>query len=187
MASSPQKQISGKLIIFGIVLLALTGAGASWLFRYSATRRAAEFWGSNVIQLIRDAPEVNLVRLEATDETKELPMHFRLWSSGKQVKAAEFFDVSEARGLTHLRNALLEDRSYSWPPRAISESMDWRWMLGFRDESHSKRAFILFTADCAHTALLDSDFNVISCQPIAHGLSTMFAEYAATLPPARQR
>jgi hypothetical protein len=178
-----QTQILGKYIVLGIVALAAMAAGASWLFRYSATHRAVQYWGPYAAQLIRDAPTINLVRLEATDETKELPMHFQLWS-GVHVKATEYYNVSRARGLTHLRNALLEDRSYVWPPRENSQPIDWRWMLQFRDDSQSKGILILFSEDCSFTALWGSDDDVISCQPIAKGLSTMFAEFAAHLPPA---
>jgi hypothetical protein len=164
-------------------VLALTAASSSWLFRYNATRRAAKFWGPEVAQIIRDAPTVNLIRLEATHETKRLPLHFQLWS-GKQVKATQYYNVSGGPGLTHLRNALLEDRNYIWPAQRADQTLDWRWMLGFDDESRSRGAFVLFTEDCTHTALVDSDDEVASCQPIADGLSTMFAEFAANLPPA---
>jgi hypothetical protein len=184
MANSPRTQISGKLVIGGIVALALMAAGTSWLFRYSATHRALQFWGSEGARLIRDAPTVELIRIQATDETKDRAMHFRLWS-GEQVTVTEYYDVSGARGITHLRNALLEDRSYAWPPREGDQGVDWRWMIGFRDESRSRRIFMLFTEDCTRTALLESDENVISCQPIANGLCTMFAEFATDLPPVR--
>ena len=48
-------QLSGKLVIIGIVGVALAGAGAGWWFRYNATHRAAEFWGPQAVRLIRDA------------------------------------------------------------------------------------------------------------------------------------
>ena len=37
--------ISGKLLIIGILTVAFLAAGTSWWFRYSATHRAATFWG----------------------------------------------------------------------------------------------------------------------------------------------
>src|SRR5215212_1559074 len=53
---------SGKLVIIGILTIALTGAAVSWFFRYNATHRAATFWGGETATLIRDAPQVILFR-----------------------------------------------------------------------------------------------------------------------------
>jgi hypothetical protein len=179
-------QSSGKLVILGIVTLAFLAAGTSWLFRYYATRRAAEFWGPYVTNLVRDAPIVRLIRIEPSDETRELPMHFQLWTGG-QVKATEYYDVSTAPGMTHLRNALLEDRNFVWPSHEHDQPLDWRWMLQFSDEPPGGNIILLFTNDCTHTALLDSDDEVIACTPIADGLSSIFAEFAAKPTTAQQR
>jgi hypothetical protein len=57
-ASIDERQImrnSGKLLIFGILTVAVLLAGASWWFRYIATHRAARFWGPEAVRLIRDA------------------------------------------------------------------------------------------------------------------------------------
>jgi hypothetical protein len=177
-------QLSGKLVILGILGVALAAAGTSWWFRYSATRRAAAYWGPYVTTLIRDAPTVRLIRLEPTAETKALTLHFQLWS-GTQVKATEYYDVSAAPGMTHLRTALLEDHNYVWPPRVSDHSLNWGWMLQFSNEPRVGNIFLLFTNDCTQTALLDSDDHVLSCKPIADGLSSIFAEFTAKLP-ARQ-
>ena len=45
--------VSGKLIILGILAVALLAAGISWVFRYNATHHAAGFWGSKAARLIR--------------------------------------------------------------------------------------------------------------------------------------
>jgi hypothetical protein len=102
------------------------------------------------------------------------------------VKATDYYDVSGAPGITHLRNALLEDRNYDWPALKNSQSMDWRWMLQFSNEMPGGNIFLLFSNDCTQTALLESDDHVVSCKPIANGLSSIFAEFAAKLPTAQQ-
>lgn len=156
---------SGKLLILGIVALAVLMAGASWWYRYRATHRAAEFWGPRASQLIRDAPQVTLLDLESGDQ-------------GMPV------DISKARGLIHLRYALLEDRSYEWRdpkssdrPRVSSP----RWLLTFADPAAGEAASIRFSNDCQVTELVADESRAagISCSPIAAGLSDVFAEYSA--------
>src|SRR5438270_10988443 len=89
--------VSGKLVIIGVVTVSLIGAVASWLFRYNATHRAAKFWGPEAAVLIRDAPHVTVKRRPLTGNF-----------------FANEVDVSHARGLVHLRNALLEDQDFDW-------------------------------------------------------------------------
>ena len=63
--SMPANEKSGKRLILGVVAACLVAAIASWWFRYAATHRAAQFWGSQAVALIRDAPHVTL-RSDAT-------------------------------------------------------------------------------------------------------------------------
>jgi hypothetical protein len=153
---------SGKLVILGIVGVALVGAGASWWYRYEATHRAAEFWGPQAARLIRDAPQVTLQR--------------------RQFEPGEI-DISKAQGITHLRNALLENRSYDWPQPETSVrpqvSMP-RWVLIFSDPSTNENVAIQFSDDCGLAQLLGESKRgwAISCAPIKAGLSQVFSEYS---------
>ena len=152
IAESSVKDASGKLVIIGILAVALAAAGASWWFRYNATRRTADFWGSEDARLIRDAPSVLLYTSEGPDQ-----------------------EISSARGLLHLRAALLEDRSFRWPARAVSDDVDWEHGLIFRDESASRGLPIFFSSDFRWVTELDSD-TMLSCEPMANGLREMFTE-----------
>ena len=173
------KYISGKLVIITIVAVAVTAAGASWWFRYAATHRAVQFWGPDAARLIRDAPSVHLVLLPAAEPRElvgEVPIEF---------------DISHARGLTHLRHALLEDRSFDWS----TPSDDWRLerdFVGRRALEFRGGKFegvtILFSADWRQAAALGDDQRpqrIVSTQPIAEGLATMFAEFLEQPPAAR--
>jgi hypothetical protein len=166
-------QSSGKLVIFGIVGVALAAAGASWWYRYSATRRAAEFWGARAVQLIRDAPVVELLRL-AKPEHPDQPGEFLI----------EKYDISAARGLTHLRNALLEDRNFTWPGTDELPPGECEWILQFRDApgESAPPLMICYFSDCrlAMRVLANDDTRkTISCETIAAGLREMFAEMLA--------
>src|SRR5690348_9790168 len=121
--------LSGKLLIIGILAIAFVAAGTSWWFRYSATHGAATFWGPSAT-LIRDARVVEL--------WKPVNFHPELRDPTLFTDDSEWHDISAAHGLVHLRNALLEDHSFKWPPIKIPTNTDWRqWTLGlrFRDGS----------------------------------------------------
>src|SRR5262245_11486007 len=96
------KEISGKYVILAVVVVALTGAVASWFFRYNATHRAAEFWGPEASKLIRDARQVTLYK-----QPLDVPRTMRVKTA--DVPAAiqahidkSAIDISRARGLLHL-------------------------------------------------------------------------------------
>jgi hypothetical protein len=168
-------QNSGKLLILGILAVALLLAGASWWFRYNATHQAALFWGPEASQLIRDAPSVTLLDLQPGNEL------------GFMV------DVSHAPGMTHLRNALLEDRSFDWPSPAglppANDDFAQHWGLSFDDPDTQQQMIIAFSADCRRAARVDENLQtprVISTVPIAAGLIQMFDEMSRpTAPLAR--
>ncbi len=169
---SSNSSISGKLVIISILLVALLGAGISWYFRYSATHRAARFWNTGSAVLIRDAPQVTLHRMPATDEAKSS------------------IDISQGRGLMHLRNALLEDHNFVWPELdqaeiAVNEPLDWKWILEFRDPTSNKVVAIQFTKDCTLAARVMSSKEraivrataVRTDSIMAKGLREMFEEF----------
>jgi hypothetical protein len=177
-------QNSGKLVILGILGVALASAAASWWFRYSATHWAARFWGPETVRLIRDAPIVQFIELRrATTSDEQDPMHGTLWFDGNQhFQVVSRRDISHAPGLLHLRNALLEDRSYIEATDYGLLSIDWRWGLSFVGSGAGSPRTIWFSDDC-RLALQQGDGRepdrVVAVEPIAAGLSTMFVELSA--------
>ena len=174
---------SGKLVIIGILAVAVASAAASWWFRYAATHRAAQFWGPETARLIRDAPTVELY------QSKPPATFTPLSRIDDFLERADARDVSNAPGLTHLRNALLEDRSYRWPPRPMQPVQRWPWLLSFRNERQNEAAVLVFSPDWQYVGRLGRK-EVVSCQPIADGLAEMLGELApageanAIAPPA---
>jgi hypothetical protein len=175
--------VSGKRVIIGILLLALVAAGGSWLFRYNATHRAAKFWGPENAAAIRDAPIV-------TFSTFTTPI---IWSphyigiAGEPIehllaqKPQTTRDVTSARGLVHLRNALLEDRSFDWESESLYTSAFWpetKWShaIVFSDETKGVQAYLLFAPDSQLTTFAGRNA-ALSYKPIARGIAEMFAEF----------
>lgn len=151
---------SGKFVIIGILAVAIVSAGISWWYRYSATHRAVQFWGPEGSQLIRDAPHVSLMRFFLST-----PPTMR--------------DISKAPGMTHLRNALLEDRSFQWARVTDAAPKSGGWKLEFSDPASGQQVLILFTTDCRGAALLgqsETKLRLVSTEPIAKSLCEVFAE-----------
>lgn len=171
---TPPARSSGKRLTLTVILLALLAAGASWWFRYSATHRAAEFWGPEAARLIRDGAHVTL--------RSDTPSASAAGTEEADVPR----DISAAKGLTHLRNALLEDASYDWSAQPPADP-DWSSSLVFAAAADSEpRAVVLFSPDyrwVANGAAGNPAQHVVATtDPFAAGLRTFFAEQADTAP-----
>ncbi|MEX2307619.1 MAG: hypothetical protein WD738_08510 [Pirellulales bacterium] len=160
--------MSGRLVIIGIVSIALAAAAASWWFRYAATHRALEFWGPETARLIRDAPTVEL-------NQSIPPVASPASGTGGFLDSADGSDISHAPGLTHLRNALLEDRSFAWPPRPTTPRDTWHWLLLFRDARSNEAVFLWFSRDWKYVSS-PVHRQTLSCEPISAGLAKMLGE-----------
>jgi hypothetical protein len=180
---------SGKLLILAMVGIGLAAAGASWWFRYSATHRAAEFWGPEAARLIRDADKIVLCRVRANDEDADSAADTLLLPDGIARRTVVCRNVSAAPGVTHLRNALLEDHSFDWPATSELPPAGWRWCLAFHDTSAREDVYVWFSPDldfATHSLSAAESPRVASCERIAVGLAEIFAEQFSTddLPPA---
>jgi hypothetical protein len=189
---------SGKLLIIAMFAAAFAAAGASWWFRYSATHRAAQFWGPVAAQLIRDAPQVELLTLRPASRQilrvdGQLPAavseptdEVRFGSVAWPVDARR--DISAAPGLTHLRNALLEDRSFSWGGTYLSDHDElWTAAIIFRENGENESLAIVFLADFQRAQIFGPGSDrprMIGTQPIAAGLAETIADWSH-LPAAR--
>jgi hypothetical protein len=166
---------SGKLVILGILAVAVAAAGTSWWFRYRATHETAEFWGPEVTSLIRDAPSVELLRLAPEDTENSIG---QFTTRNEEYAVMDRVDASNAPGILHLRNALLEDRSYHGYGMIFKLTPNfWRWSLVFRDGQ--KSATLLFNEECELTTLGEGSGSTANCKPIAAGLREMFAELSS--------
>ena len=162
-AQPSEASVSGKWVIIGILTVALAAAGGSWWFRYNATHRAAQFWGPDTTVLIRDATIVKLYYVNDDLNTLSLVR-----------------DISKAPGLTHLRNALLEDRSFIWPAQPITQPPRWRWALEFNDPGQPEQFVLALTDDFKQVVHKSNNDIVLNCEPIAAGLREMVGELSAT-------
>jgi hypothetical protein len=178
------KNTSGKLVIGAILLVALAAAGTSWWFRYSATHRAAEFWGPRKARLIRDAPVVDFWVHEPPGDLKSTVD--ALVSTDGVIDPTTVREITAARGLVHLRNALLDNRSFNWPPGPPKPGVRWGWVLRFRNVEAKESTVVLLSSDCKQITSIGRSDAVLSSEPIAAGLSEMIAEFL-TMPTGQPR
>jgi hypothetical protein len=133
--------------------------------------------------MIRDAPHVALIAIEPDPDLLENSNHDQshdfLNADDRAFKVTNRWDVSKAHGLTHLRNALLEDRSFvsmrSYRPK------DWASGLEFRESPESSPLVILFTSRFACLLRHWPDHGVDrinQCDAIDDGLETTFHEWS---------
>jgi hypothetical protein len=174
--ASSASAISGKLVIVGIVTVALWAAATSWYFRYNATHHAVKFWGPEAATMIRDAPIVKINRGGNLDGSPAAAL--------KADVAATNIDVSHAHGLTHLRNALLEDHNFDWTtvdkvPEHIGLVY---WWLLFEDPKTGKLTTVWLSDDFRIASRPDgSKVHSVSLDPVmTKGLQEMLAEFTGT-------
>jgi hypothetical protein len=172
--TTPTTEKSGKPLIIGVLVLGLAAAAAAWWFRYSTTHKAVEFWGSQAAVLIRDAPRVTL-RSDAASTDAE---------GTAEPDVAR--DISQAKGLLHLRNAFLEDRNYDWTAKGPADT-NWGKSLVFeRSEGAEPRVVVLFSPDFKWvgngSAADPAKAAVATSASFAAGLEKFFADEATVAP-----
>jgi len=162
---------TGTLAMLLIVAVAVAAASFSWWFRARATSRALALWGAKRVELIQTGQRVSLARFGRADQPSGVPLQDVDWQN------IAWRDISHARGLIHLRQALVEDRSFAWeksgPAPNDDETILWRYALRFGD-GQSQMTVVL--SDTCDWLLIPADGRRVSTEPIATGLTTFFAE-----------
>lgn len=110
----------------GLLLLGLTAATVAIAFQRGQTQRCLDFYGADVAAAVSRAPYVELRRLASVD--------------GRLV-AQSRVDISDAKGLVHLRRGLVEDANFDWQAAAAAEvplpQAAWDWAMVFAESPES--------------------------------------------------
>jgi len=135
---------SGKLVIVAILAVALVAAGFAWWFQSNQSARALDFWGSDVAHAIRLAEPVQVKRLvlaakktpngdgaSASDSIEDQPSGELIRVDARDFRVAATRDLTEAKGLVHARQALIQDASFKWNKPSAGEVADWDYLLEF--------------------------------------------------------
>ena len=164
----------GSILVVLLLAAGLAAAAAAIWNQYRQTRRALEFWGSEVATLIGSAPSVELIRLSSRVEA----------AGGDESNRPQKVDISGARGLVHFRHSLVVDDDFIWdaPPPSPDPS-GWDFQVRFSDEG--KHADIVFDLTEQVAANLASPGKTVRLTPkIASGLAEFFEDASTNARPA---
>lgn len=164
---------TGTLAMLLIVAVAVAAAAVSWWFHVRTTNRALALWGADRVQLIQLGSQVSLAQL-GPDESAGVLLPDIDWQT------IAWRDISHARGLIHLRQALVENRSFAWgksdPVPRDDATIPWRYALRFGNGQSQMTVVLNETCDWM---LIPADGRRLSTEPIASGLVTFFTEQFA--------
>jgi hypothetical protein len=109
----------GKIVVGVAVVLGICAGLAGYWWNYRIGHRALAFWGQENARLIRLAPKVEYLELAAFEKNTNLPKEeYFLVAGNGYGRILKRVDLSNARGLIHLRNAFLSDDQYEWEQKA---------------------------------------------------------------------
>ena len=143
-------QISGRLVIAVVLILAVAMSGGAWLYQYSYSRQAAAFWGAPAARLLVKSPQLDLLTLSPAGGDQDDQPGERELIAGQPVAAAH--DLSAKPGLIHLRHVFTQDSNFDWAAQSrepATGSRDWGYALRFAEGGQQL------------TVLLDEDFKVL--------------------------
>jgi|OM-RGC.v1.017033565 hypothetical protein len=112
----------GGLLVMGLLLLGLTAASVAIAFQRGQTEQCLAFYGADAAATVSRAPHVELWQLAEVDG---------------RLTAARREDISQAKGLVHLRRGLVEDANFDWQAGETAESPlpphAWDWAMVFAE------------------------------------------------------
>ena len=167
---------SGTKLVVGLTCLALAAGALSWWYHFGARHRATEFWGGVAAPLIARPSQVEVLELfeSASDPRGDWSLRLDL---GRPYGAAGIRELSQARGMVHLRHALMSDLNYQWNEVPQPQSIDWRWCLRFHDSQGE--ALVVLAEDLATIGLVvggGEQVQVVSCRPMVDSLQHYFED-----------
>lgn len=130
----------GKIAVLAILGLALAMAAFAWWWNRQQGRRSLEFWGKEGALAIRDAPQVELIKLiPFSADEPDNTAGFRTPGGGWKGTATK--DLGSVQGLGNARHALLEDASFQWEQPLDIAGADWQYAVRFRGEEETTVLF----------------------------------------------
>ncbi|MCA9173549.1 MAG: hypothetical protein KDB14_03600 [Planctomycetales bacterium] len=135
---------AGKAVILGIFGLTLAMSVFAVWYRQAVGRRARELFGIEAGQRLQLADDVALVRLPAPVATLDKP------PEGDDLV---WLAMAKVSGMTHVRGALIEDRSFDWEEPGEPCPPQWQYVLRFRDRGGATH--LALDLQCARLRVLE--------------------------------
>ncbi|MGY8768323.1 MAG: hypothetical protein ACKVH8_07840 [Pirellulales bacterium] len=166
----------GSLLVYGILALATSAGIVTLIFTWSRGNQALEYWGTESAYEIRHAQTIELWTIEPIKEPALAndPAAWDIASGSKKWKTTQRIDITEARGLVHMRQALIEDASYQWGETDTSCTPEWKHALVFT--SKSQPVTLLIDLNCGQVMQQNKQKTLITSPILKSGLQTVFDE-----------
>jgi hypothetical protein len=158
-------EVSGKILVLSTFAIGFAMAAGAWVYHYGLSRRSADFWGAEDAALVIGGREVAL--LELADPGADGAREPLATAGGRSVLREH--DLTDKKGLVHLRHALTYDGNFDWPKRQeirgarLPDVGAWRYALRFTRGDSRVDAF--FTQDFAKLAAIDETRNLVRILP----------------------
>ena len=129
------RSLHGSILVIGLLALGFLAAGVGVWWQWQQTRRCLAFYGIRVTEQISKAPRVELWRLKRPSDGRRTG----------QLYVNRVQDITNAKGLVHLRRGLVEDANFQWLERGRSgpeplPDTAWDVALVFHDSDSLKSA-----------------------------------------------
>ena len=124
----------GTIAIVVMLVVGVCMAGYAWWHQTQRGKRIQEFLGTETVQLLRHAPEVEVYWLQEKREPATDSPETLLAGCRKQI-------VTNVQGLVHARHALILDYNYQFG-EATESKPKWKYAMRFIDGDQSRTVLI---------------------------------------------
>jgi len=118
-----------KAVILILFALAIAGGSFAIWYHYDQGRYVRVLWGPAAAGTVRNSQHVELLVLDPSRDSPDLSG--TIWPDWLASAVTARHDLTSARGLIHVRHALLVDASYEQPVSISTSSPRWHYALCF--------------------------------------------------------
>lgn len=158
----------------------------SWYYYATLQRRPLALWGHEAADLMMHAPRVTVYRLAPLEQDKQAAgsppaeesanAGERLQVGDQNLRVVERRDISGTRGLSHIRQGIIHDRSFDWNESLAEETPHWDYALEFTD---GDRSTVVVFALAQHWMQAAAGDRGVSIRPISEEVKSFLAEQFA--------
>jgi hypothetical protein len=167
------RTLPGKYAIATIVLLGVAAAVYSQIFNARLQRRALDLWGKRNAELMVNGPLANALLLGPADAKGDGAELERLMVGGEHFTVLAEKDAATKPGFSHLRQSLVNERSFDWSAEIEACRPRWKYALEFSDGNHA--IMLLIAPNCGFVRLTETGATA-SMQPVMKGIVEFMQE-----------
>jgi hypothetical protein len=119
-------ELRGQHVVLGLLVLGVGAAGFALWYQRSMTNQALAFWGSDVALALGSPEKLELLTLAPVDPAAG---EERLNLGGRDFAVVTRQDITRAPGVTHARQALLENASFDFASPPSATPVTWTHVL----------------------------------------------------------